>query len=312
MPISFCEINGRENRLSHRIVQTHRYPVTRRKFILITGIAFVVIVCVLWNNKGGFYGKVVDDDNQPVAGARIQFEWSGIGAVLALIHNASDRGVHAETSSNRNGLFSLTRTLNAGGLLVHVEKAGYYTVERGGAAVPFEYADPSASDYYKPKASKPVIFHLRKKGAGAKLINKAVDLSLPANKTARLDLIVGHITPDGSLQIQPNKPDRQAMRGRYAWSVTLSMTDGGLIETNDQFPFLAPENGYVSTMVMDMTDTSGPTWRNSLTKSYYFYFSSTNTYGRMTVYTLGGTSHVYLDYLYNPTPGDHNLEPASK
>ena len=250
-----------------------------------------------------FYGKVLDQNMRPVAGARIHLQWSTI--------EAAEGTAFGEAFSDKRGLFALTGR-HGKVLLVRVEKDGYYTGDRGSAFVPFEFAYPSSPDYYELDASNPVIFHLRKKGQGAKLIDKAVELSLPGNKTARMDLMAGHCTPEGTLQIQPNKPDRQAMIGRYAWLVKLSMADGGLIGNNDKFPFLAPENGYVPAVVLDMTDTSGPTWRNSLTKSYYFHLSSTNTYGRMTVDTLGGTSHVYLDYSYNPTPGNRNLEPAAK
>ena len=250
-----------------------------------------------------FYGKVVDQNMRPVADARIHLQWSTI--------EAAEGTASGEAVSDDKGLFALTGR-HGKGLGVRVEKDGYYTGDRGSAFVPFEFAYPSSPDYYEPDANNPVIFHLRKKGEGAKLITKTVDLSLPGNKLARMDLMAGHCTPEGTLQIQPNKPDRQAMSGRYAWSVKLSMAGGGLIENNDQFPFLAPENGYVPAVIMDMTDTSGPIWRNSLTKRYYFYLSSTNTYGRMTVDTLGGTSHVYLDYSYNPTPGSRNLESAAK
>ncbi len=96
----------------------------------------------------------------------------------------------------------------------------------------------------------------------------------------------------------------------FPWTVTLTMSEGGLIETNDQFPFFAPASGYSGTVTMDMTNLDRSVWRGDMTKTYYFYLPSSNTYGRMTV-NASSSLPLELSYFYNPTPGSRVLEPAS-
>lgn len=259
-----------------------------------------------WRVELNFYGKVVDENNQPVPGARVNLDWNTDWDPI----KAPQGTAFAETSSDGNGMFSLLG--QHGKILgVKVGKAGYYSVEAAKGILAFEYANPSDQNYYEPDSNAPVVFHLRKKGEGAKLVNKTVKLSLSGKAEGGLDLMSGQITSTGSLQIQSNKPEFKSARGRYPWSVTLSMPSGGLIETNEQLPFTAPESGYTQTAVMDMTNPDTPTWGNGAMKTYYFYLPGTNTYGLMHVNTLGASSHVYLNYSYNSTPGDRNLEPSS-
>ena len=121
----------------------------------------------------------------------------------------------------------------------------------------------------------------------------------------------GMIQTDGVLTVQEDKTKWLPGAQPFPWTVTLSMNEGGLIETTNQFPFLAPESGYIATITMNMTNLDQNVWRGSMTKTYYFYLPSSNTYGRMTV--EGSASlPVELNYSYNPTPGSRMLESLSK
>jgi hypothetical protein len=207
-----------------------------------------------WKVSLNFYGNVVDENDQPVVGATAKFGWTTIGT----IGNYSK----AEALSDEMGLFSLTGQ-HGKNLGVRVEKQGYDTVEGGLGEVAFEYAEPSDRNYYEPDPNNPVIFHLRKKGEGAKLFSKKLDFSLYGNVTQeKVNLMAGFIKPDGQLLVQANKPDYRTAGGRFPWSVTLTMSEGGLYETKQQFPYQAPQSGYASTMVINMTDPTQPDWSN--------------------------------------------------
>jgi len=250
-----------------------------------------------------FYGKVIDQNNQPVSGAIAHLQWNTI--------NVLGGTAEGQTVSDGNGLFSLTAQ-HGKVLEVRVEKEGYYTVDGGQGALAFEYADPSSPNYNEPDPSNPVIFHLRKKGEGAKLFSKTVFVALDNNQPQKtVDLMRGMIQTDGVLTVQEDKTKWLPGAQPFPWTVTLSMNEGGLIETTNQFPFLAPESGYIATITMNMTNLDQKVWRGSMTKTYYFYLPSSNTYGRMTV--EGSASlPVELNYSYNLTPGSRVLEPISK
>jgi len=256
-----------------------------------------------WKVALNFYGKVVDENNQPVAGANVHFDWNTIGVIGGT--------AYAQTLSDGNGLFSLTG--QHGKILgVLVQKNGYYSVDRGGSSVPFEYANPSSPYWYEPDSNSPVIFHLRKKGEGAKLFSKSLTILLnPHHPQDRVNLIQGSVKPDGILTITLDASNYGITSVPFPWTAALDMAEGGLIETTDQFPFMAPETGYTSTATMAMSNLDRSVWRGQMTKTYYFYLPSTNTYGRMTV-NASASLPLELSYVYNLTPGSRVLEPASK
>jgi hypothetical protein len=250
-----------------------------------------------------FYGKVVDENNQPVAGATAHMQWNTVGVPGGT--------AYGQAVSDGGGLFSLTQK-HGKVLEVSVDKPGYYTVDGGAGGLAFEYADPSSPEYNEPDPNNPVIFHLRRKGEGAKLFSKSLDVPLSQNHPQdRVNLMQGFIKPDGVLTIASDTSKFLPGAQPFPWTVTLSMAEGGLIETSDQFPFMAPASGYTPTVTMDMTNLDRSIWRGSLTKTYYFYLPSTNTYGRMTV-NASSSLPLGLNYTYNPTPGSRVLEPATQ
>jgi len=256
-----------------------------------------------WKVALNFYGKVVDENNQPVVGANVHYSWN-----TAWVPGGS---LFADTSSDGTGLFSLTG--KRGKILeVTVSKEGYYPVEHGNGRLIFEYADPSSPEWYEPDPNSPVIFHLRRKGEGAKLFSKSFDVPLNQNHPQdRINLMQGFIKPDGVLTITSDTSKHVNGAEAFPWTVTLSMGEGGLVETDDQFPFMAPTSGYTSTVTMDMTNLDRSVWRGQMTKTYYFYLPSTNTYGRMTV-NASSSLPLGFSYAYNLAPGNRTLEPASK
>ena len=75
-----------------------------------------------WKVRLKFYGKVVDENNQPVTDASARLEWNTVGVPSGTEYQLA--------SSDTNGVFSLSDVY--GKILgVRVEKSGYYTVEGG-------------------------------------------------------------------------------------------------------------------------------------------------------------------------------------
>ena len=73
------------------------------------------------------------------------------------------------------------------------------------------------------------------------------------------------------------------------WSVDLSVPDGGLVETEDPYPYIAPKDGYKSSILFE-TKSSDAKWSRSL------------NYKRFYVRSRNGQFHAIIDltlYVYN-------------
>src|SRR5437588_5407784 len=138
-----------------------------------------------WKVPIRFDGRVVDQDMRPVARANVEFEWT----------DASPHGTSKQnTMSDENGLFSLTgvRGKNLG---VRISKEGYLAA-KDVRSRDFEFADPAESTYYEPDSDHPVLFQLRKKGQGAELLKKSVEVVLPGDGSSKpIELTTGKAQP---------------------------------------------------------------------------------------------------------------------
>jgi hypothetical protein len=250
-----------------------------------------------------FYGEVIDESNNPVQGADIKFTWNKLGA-----SNVIETG-EASTRSDAGGLFSVEGK-KSNGLNVEVKKSGYYTVGRG--PFNFQYSQAHGGDIHHPDQRTPVIFHLRKKGVGVRLVtsNHGIrnDLSISAptdGMPVHVDLL-NRTKGQGSLEISQIKPDPKMWKQASQWSFQMSIPDGGFVEyQNEQFPYEAPETGYQTTVQFSFQ--KGQTnWTDGIAKDFYIRFSNPPLYGRLHVETAIDRG-VSLTYAINPD-GSRNLE----
>lgn len=254
-----------------------------------------------WKFPINFYGKVVDENDQPVSGASVKFGWNDLSK------EGTSRG---EAVSDAMGLFELTA--KTGKMLqVDVNKEGYYKPSNE-RLKSFEYADFSDREYYEPDAGNPVVFHLRKKGAGEALLIGRIEINTPANGApVRVDFLNGgRVSPEGQLEISAVTDTRQYPPRIFDWRATLSVPGGGLLEYNDEFPFSAPEAGYLPQAQFSYP-ASSPDWKRSVQKHYYIRFGTPAKYGRIQIDLDGGRQLVFVRYWINPS-GSPSLEPAAQ
>ena len=253
-----------------------------------------------WKQPINFYGKVVDENNEPVSEATVDFEWNDL----------SEQGTSSsQTMSDNLGFFSL-RDEKGKRLYVQVQKDGYYTSRRTGVA--FEYANP-ATGLFRPDSNNPVIFHLRKKGPGVDLVTSkfGIKLSFPIHiprdgTPIMVDLLQRKTGQTGQLQISESKPEYAEWQQATNWSFRMEIPDGGFIEQNDEFPFEAPENGYEPVVEFNFEKGTGD-WVQHIKKSYYLKFGSPPRYGRLQIETGISYGGAILTYAINPD-GSRNLE----
>ena len=248
-----------------------------------------------------FYGCVVDESEQAVSVANIKFGWTDLSSSGSSIDF---------TVSDLHGVFSLRGKIGRV-LEVDVSKDGYYK-PKGERLKSFDYAGFWAANYYEPKPNAPVFFHLRKKSAGEALSSGEIRQAIPADGTpVRLDLLNGgRISAEGQLEVAAVTNTEKYPPRLFDWRATISVPDGGLIEHNTEFPFEAPQGGYVSKMEYNMP-ASAPNWERVVEKTYFIQFGSPPKYGRIQVHFNGASQKAGISYWMNPS-GSRNLEEATK
>jgi hypothetical protein len=253
-----------------------------------------------WKQPVNFYGRVVDENNTPVADAGVHFEWNDI----------SEKGTSdADTVSDANGFFSL-KDRRGKRLYVDVGKAGYYSSGDARNAT-FEYANP-ADGLFTPDPNRPVVFHLRKKGIGADLIHGLKLLGSRIDGTlSYVDLSEGKnsLTPPGDLTVQCTR-SAIGKDKKFDWTFTLGAPDGGLIESTDEFMLLAPEDGYQPTYQISHK-VGDPDWVAGEKHKFYVKSQGGKHYARIEITIIPdyGQNAAY-DLKWDLNPNDsRNLEP---
>jgi hypothetical protein len=258
-----------------------------------------------WNQKLNrpieFYGKVVDEYEQPIEGAEVSFLYNRFSSPAG--------SFHTNEVSDTNGLFSVSGIIGST-LSVDVEKNGYYPIKRANQNH-FDYLTHSESQPFAPDVANPIVFHLKKKGTGARLITSdngmRQDIAISGlrdGSTKRVDFFNHQVESEGQLELSAVKPAPGEVQSE--WSFRLSIPDGGLVEENDEFPFEAPESGYQPEI--DFRFRAGDTnWTTSLQKRFYIKFGKPPKYGWVSIDTAIGRG-TYLRYAINPD-GSRNLEP---
>ncbi|MGH7991280.1 MAG: hypothetical protein ACREDS_13955, partial [Limisphaerales bacterium] len=214
------------------------------------------------------------------------------------------------TQSDSDGLFSLNGKRGAN-LTVSFSKQGYYSSGRGEET--FSYALPKA---ITPDPYNPVIFHLHKKEQGADLIQKDFPPGIGQywqlhrdGTPIELDLLNGsqNVTGSGQLKLELWRDISNLNKQPFDWKLQLSILGGGgLVPTDEEFAFEAPESGYQPSVVIDMPATNQD-WLGELRTKYYIQLPNGN-YGRIDFYLLPRNGVFTLHSAINPT-GSRNLEP---
>ena len=250
-----------------------------------------------WETPINFYGKVVDEKNSPVAGADVVIIWG----------NADGEGQQATMRTDARGLFSFNgakgRSIN-----VHVTKSGYYTLKN---QTRFMYAEPDDRHFHRPNPDAPVVFSLKQRGKAEPLLHGQKLFGFKADGTKYfLDLETqkNRLTPPGHIALSFTRGERN-LDGKFDWSATLSSPGGGIIESVEEFQFLAPIDGY-ETSVQVSQQVADPNWASSLKKRFFFKTGQEGLFGRIEITFIPKYSDlaaVDMAFFLNRT-GSHNLE----
>ena len=249
-----------------------------------------------WRTPIEFYGKVVDERANPVAGAQIDFECNDLSPKGTSFYH---------TQSAADGLFSI-RDINGKLLAVKVSKQGFYAYQPFGAV--FYYAGQNQN--FVPSEDNPVIFRLKKKGVAEALValDKNFQISI-SGKPLEIDLRTGKIGPIGQAKVimefvkqAPVKTDERI----YDWSFKITVPNGGLFLVADAFDFNAPEVGYVSSDFIEMKSSAAGNWQNRMQRQYFLKLPD-GVFARIVLDLMAYNGSLKIKAFVNPS-GSRNLE----
>lgn len=207
-----------------------------------------------WRTPIEFYGKVIDERNQPVAGASIDVAWSGT------VEEYGGDGVGKRIlTSDANGMFTLAG-VEGKGITVRVSKDGYHVPNESNMQW-FEYAGFWEPTFIEPDRNTPVVFHLVKRPVAEPTyrIGSRIFLEPPALET-HLDLLspTAQSTAPVDLYVRITRPPGASYEKPFDWSVTIEGRNGAeIVETTDEFMLQAPADGYKPQLLRDYKNPTG-------------------------------------------------------
>jgi len=242
-----------------------------------------------------FWGRVVDQNGVAIAGTRVRMKlrwWIGQFGVINSLTRATDG----------NGRFSVRGKFGDYLEIESIEKDGYLLSERARKA--FRYSglksDPST---FTPDETQPLVYRMWKKQGAERMAHQFIGrLGIPCDGTpVRIDLVTGRkVAAGGDLQVTLVRQPLHIRRGKqhYDWTATFSAEAGGMIESSDEFMYVAPEHGYQPTLQFKMA-ADDPHWTGDKGLEAYLTSQNGKRYARM---------KVLLDTSYEPPPTGLTIE----
>jgi hypothetical protein len=264
-----------------------------------------------------FYGKVVDQNGQPIPDATVTYRpnnipWGG--------------GPRSQMRTDASGEFQIySKGLS---LYVEITRDNYRSLPRRSDIAPgvaderpvssgtYPYAKQFAGTVHKPDNSHPVIFTLHKSGELEPLnIQSGKDLIM-AKDGSPIRVELNPENPKTVIEMQCWTDDKIPNAERhYDWRFKMTVLSGGLEERLDEIAFIAPPSGYEerSFDYSMKKELPGNQWKDEVAKSFFVRFED-DTYAILDVNMISGGGHfAVVSSRLNPKPGSRNLEtPAPK
>lgn len=210
-----------------------------------------------WRTPIEFYGKVVDQNNLPVAGADVEIEWVGTPALYG-----GDGVGHKKLASDANGLF-IIKGIEGKCLGVLVSKQGYHRRKSWNNGS-FEYAGFWEPEFIEPDPKNPIVFNLIKKREADPTyhLDSRVIVKAPALE-AHLDLLSKPVqkSAPSDLFVRITRPPDAGDQKPFDWKIEIEGSNGSeLAESEEEFMTLAPAGGYNARLVREHKALRSNSW----------------------------------------------------
>jgi hypothetical protein len=237
-----------------------------------------------------FYGRVIDDSGNPVSGVSIDLSWTDA--------NEATGNYTRTVISDGNGLFSIKDVHGAALIVAALSKQGYKEslVQN---TFTFHYGYFSDPYYHSPDSMNPVVFVMRKNREAEPLIEYS-EKRAEVGQGQKKRFTIGPNDIDLIFERMTNAPEKGG------WISRVTVPGGGLALTTEEFPFEAPMDGYVDSIIITNGTPKPPNW-----PGFYgamLYFKTSQGYGRVMVRYISNMDRMFVTAWFNPNPNSRNLE----
>lgn len=255
---------------------------------------------MLWRTPIIFFGRVFDESNQPVAAVHVSY--GANSANEQLTEEVRNEGV---VTSDARGMFKISG-IRGRSFVLELSHPAYYASSSNPPG--FDYAGELNNGSGVPDTEdKAMVFYMHHKGNPTALIerrgglHKSADgatMDFPLRGKTRAEII-------GQLQVQGWKGEPDPQSGHYDWKVKITMPGGGVLESTNEFAFVAPETGYQQTLEVSESKDD-PNWKASTGKTLFFKLPNYFARGQANI-DLFHDLYFSMQYFVNPD-GSTNLE----
>lgn len=263
------------------------------------------------NQPISFYGKVIDQHGEPIPDVKVTlglrtFKEPAPGVM-------GDADVSLIRTTNAEGRFEITDAKGSVLEMRSLEKPGYEASIKSIAGRAYRYWAHPSEGPYRPNADAPEIFRMWKKQGAETLLVKSIGRAIPYDGTpTSYDLMTGQPSPNGDVRVTLSRTPRKITWGQthYDWEVTIEALKGGLIVSDEEQMFLAPEDGYQPMFTLRVP-ADAQDWTDTKEVAAYLRLRDGKFYGRASFGFMVGSDRegtpIKIRSFVNPT-GSRNLE----
>lgn len=246
-----------------------------------------------------FYGQVIDQDSNSIAGANVKGEILHVEVINPAPGGAEDQIVPIDQETDSRGRFEIQGVSGRALQIESIQKDGY-EVEPDNC--PHSFGTPIGN------YENPVLFKMWSTNIHEQLITGEKKFQIvPDGRAYFINLTDGTIAEsgEGDLMVWVKYPP-QTVRGQlYDWSCEVDVINGGLCPGDSYSMFSAPVSGYVSNFQLQQ-QIKGGQYGETGEKRFYIQLKNGQEYGRMTIdlyapYTDQVPGMIRLSYAINPS-----------
>ena len=280
------------------------------------------------NQPVEFHARIVDQQEQPVAGALLKLNLTRVDETLVRTKfpnmNMGDEQVEEliELSSDADGWIRLTGRTGKSVYVVSLVKDGYLWTQPTMGSFLYESAGRHRVGYKGMEAafdpSKGYTFHLWKKGRSERLIPVSVRVNMDNEQQGQWvsNYFVGFLSAKVlssrfrgvDLLIQGVRHPTGLAERPYEFTFTFTVPNGGILASEDFYPYRAPETGYETAWTFVNKPMSRGPEDGPWTRTFYFKLRDGKAFAGMRVSFQKTNFDLVFDGHLNPA-GSRNLEP---
>lgn len=261
-----------------------------------------------------FYGKVVDQNGKPVAGATIKIGLE-VGELTPVPNYPQSllervRTDRVTAKSGADGTFNLSG-FNALGLDIQSIAKDQYKMSKNFRR---SYYYVRSAEIFHPDQNNPVVFVLWEEGKRTSLISKDEHYDIRPGESYGLDLETGSMaaSSQGDVHFQLNRPKNIKRNRKFDWTFSIATRPGVQIRPIDEDYFamtFPPADGYTN-IYRDVQSSGESSWRKAGSKEFYVKRENRGSFAKMALVwdAIGAVSGpktneagIRIEYTLNPS-----------